>query len=582
MSLFGIRKRIRENFSLKVYITFLAAIIFISILFNLLFLQWQIKNLKREIIEEGELLAQVLAHNAALGVFSEKEEQLRSPMEAVLQQQDVVSVSIYNHDGKLLARKHRPGSPPVLDQSPAGKSPADLAAAGSYHETSQGFVFQQQVRVSSYASEEDLYFSESPAVAEEVVGYVRVGMSKQRLRAGIRDLLLRSLGVGFLVLLVGALVTYFVVREVTKPLNRLIGEVEKQGVKVDSTDQLSILSGTYNELVAQLGKAFDTISGMKEDLEAKVHDRTRQLAIANEELSNRQAYLEETNRKLEETLRELKETQAQMVHSEKMVALGHLVAGVAHEINNTTNFITGALPPLGRSVDELKEILAVFEKIDRHGTKKAIVDQLKEAEDLKQELDYDRLLRNLDVLFANIKEGARRTTQIVNDLKNFARPGTAEWKSTDIHESIDSTLTLLYSEYKHQIEVVKDYDRELPLVPCSPSQLNQVFMNILLNAMQAIRGPGRIRIQTRKQGKDLHISIKDSGPGIPEAIRDRIFEPFFTTKPVGKGTGLGLSISYGIVKKHQGEIVVRSEPGKGTEFEIIMPLEGTGESYLAN
>jgi two-component system, NtrC family, sensor kinase len=446
-----------------------------------------------------------------------------------------------------------------------------VISASMFSEDRHQLLFWQPVGISLYSSEDALFFRDNLDM-ERVIGFVQVAMSKERLQDSIRDLIARNFAILFLVLIIGGLLTYFVVRQVTGPLNRLISEVEKKGITVESKDQLSMLSGTFDEMVQQLGDAFETISLLKKDLEIKVEERTGELAQANQQLVQRQIYLEESNQKLEDALLQLRETQVQMIHSEKMVALGHLVAGVAHEINNTTNFITGALPALERNLREVQELLDVYEGMDRRATKKVMTEKLARAEDLKREIEYERLRPSLEMLLANIREGARRTSQIMRDLNNFARPGTAEWKAIDIHESIDSTLALLYSEYKHQIEVIRDYQPGLPPVPCSPGQLNQVFMNLLLNATQAIEGSGQVRITTRAIAEYLHITIRDSGPGIVDEIRDRIFEPFFTTKPVGKGTGLGLSISYGIIKKHRGKILVRSAPEAGTEFEIVLPL----------
>lgn len=580
MKLMFLPRRLSENFSLKVYLGFLTAILAVSVIFNLLFFQWQKETLRHELISQGELLARVLAHNVVLGVFSENEAQLRPPMEAILRQQHVLSVAVYNHEGELLARAGRPHSP----GKPAGEGFTSLipaAAAASFAEDGTMLLFSEPVRFSSYASEEALYFQDASFLQEQTIGLVQVTISKDKLRKSIQGLIVRNGALAVFVLLIGGLLTYYLARDLTRPLNRLIGEVKKQGIEVESRDQLSLLSGTFEHLVNQVREAFSTIKRLNEELEIKVDERTRDLAQANEELLQRQAYLEEMNVRLEETLRQLKETQAQMVHSEKMAGLGQLVAGVAHEINNTVNFVSGALPALSRDLRDLQSLLAVYGQLDRRATRKALVEKLGEAEKLKDEIEYERLLPNLEMLLANIREGARRTGQIVKDLTTFSRPGTAEWKAVDIHEGLDSTLTLLYSEYKHQLEIIKDYQPDLPLVFCSPGHLNQVFMNLLLNAAQAIEAPGTIHIITRRTEKTVRIIIRDSGKGIPPEVQGRIFEPFFTTKPVGKGTGLGLSISYGIVKKHRGEILVRSEPGRGTEFEVVIPLTGPAEKRPA-
>ncbi|OGQ87198.1 MAG: hypothetical protein A2512_09420 [Deltaproteobacteria bacterium RIFOXYD12_FULL_56_24] len=254
------------------------------------------------------------------------------------------------------------------------------------------------------------------------------------------------------------------------------------------------------------------------------------------------------------TLKELRETQAQIAQSEKMAAVGQLVAGVAHEVNNTTNFISGALPPLGKRLAELVLLLA---NIEADGAPK-----LKKIEELKQ---------TIELLLGNIREGARRTCKIVTDLKNFSRLYDDLSQPLDINEGLETTLALVTPEYKYKMEVIREFSADLPVVYGSQGQLNQVFMNIIINAFQAQPNTGCLLIRTFRRKDTVHILFKDDGPGIPQEIKNRIFEPFFTTKEVGVGTGLGLSVSFGITNKHRGRIMVRSEPGQGAEFEVILP-----------
>jgi len=253
-------------------------------------------------------------------------------------------------------------------------------------------------------------------------------------------------------------------------------------------------------------------------------------------------------------LKELRETQAQIVQSEKMAAVGQLVAGVAHEVNNTTNFISGALPPLKK---HLAELVLLLENIEDNGPP--------ERENVKE------LKQTIDLLLGNIREGARRTSKIVTDLKNFSRLDDDLGQPLDINEGLENTLSLVTPEYKYKMEIIREFSADLPVVYGSQGQLNQVFMNIIVNAFQARKDTGRLVIRTFSRGHNAHILFKDYGTGIPKEIQNRIFEPFFTTKEVGVGTGLGLSVSFGIINKHRGRILVRSEPGHGAEFEVILP-----------
>ncbi len=301
--------------------------------------------------------------------------------------------------------------------------------------------------------------------------------------------------------------------------------------------------------------------------------RTRQLKAARNRLEKqvqkRTGELRETNTSLNRALEDLRRTQAQLIDSEKMASLGQLTAGVAHEINNPINFVSGNVQPLRRDIQDILSILRQYDEIVRqHHLEGAF----KSIEAFKEDLDFDLVLSEIDKLLDGIGEGAARTAEIVKGLRNFSRMDEHELKPASINQGIDSTLLILHNKIKDRIEVIRDYG-EFPDIMCHPGQLNQVFMNILNNAQEAIEGKGTITIRTRKAGDSVRISIRDSGKGIPEEARKKIFDPFFTTKEVGKGTGLGLSISYGIIEKHNGTIEVKSEPGKGSEFIITLPAK---------
>ncbi len=275
-----------------------------------------------------------------------------------------------------------------------------------------------------------------------------------------------------------------------------------------------------------------------------------------------------TNQKLIEANRELKETQAQLIQSEKMASLGQLTAGIAHEINNPVNYVYTSVLPLSRDMEEIKtfvdKCLQFADGSDANIT----------MEDLKTcavDLDIDYVFEEVFSLVTGIREGANRTKEIVEGLRNFSRLDADTLKPADIHEGIDATLKLLHNQIKHQVRIHKSYS-DLPPIDCYPGKLNQVFMNILLNALQAIAHDGDIHIKTWSDAVYVYISIRDSGKGIPADIQSRIFEPFFTTKEIGQGTGLGLSVSYGIIEQHKGNIRVKSKVNEGTEFIVSIPL----------
>ncbi len=274
-------------------------------------------------------------------------------------------------------------------------------------------------------------------------------------------------------------------------------------------------------------------------------------------------------RKTTQAFEDLKSAQMKLVEAEKMASLGIMTAGVAHEINNPVNFISAGIESLSENYNDFKTLVNKFLAFDGHKPDEKL---WLEIEELKNKLSPTEMLEEMDELLSTIKNGARRTSEIVKGLRNFSRLDENEMKLANLEEGIDSTLVILNNQVKDRIEIIRAYGN-IPEILCYPGQLNQVFMNILHNATQAIEGKGEIRIITEKVNNDVCIRFKDNGSGMPEEVRSHIFDPFFTTKAVGKGTGLGLSIAYGIIEKHNGTIEVKSEPGKGTEFIISLPVK---------
>jgi signal transduction histidine kinase/ligand-binding sensor domain-containing protein len=298
---------------------------------------------------------------------------------------------------------------------------------------------------------------------------------------------------------------------------------------------------------------------IREQKEAIVTQRDKVLAAKEA--------LETQKRELEFTLENLKLAQSQLIQSEKMASVGVLTAGIAHELNNPINFVSGNVNPLRRDLDDLFSILKKYEEIiEANNLKETFGD----IEMLKERLDYSFLIKEIISLMEGIEEGAGRSSQIVMGLRSFSRLDKENCQAYNIHKGINSSLLLLHNQIKNRIKIRKDYS-EFEDVECYPGKLNQVIMNILTNSIQAIENQGEIFIQTISSEIGIKIIIKDNGKGMSSEVKKHIFEPFFTTKEVGKGTGLGLSISYGIIEQHNGNIDVISEPGKGTEFIISLP-----------
>ena len=283
----------------------------------------------------------------------------------------------------------------------------------------------------------------------------------------------------------------------------------------------------------------------------------------------RQLELQQRHDELQSTYRRLAGAQEQLLQSEKMASIGQLAAGVAHEINNPIGYVHSNL---GTLQDYLG---ALFALIECHEAALQSDDPAAHRDDVRarrERLDIDFILGDLPKLLAESREGIERVTKIVQDLKDFSYAGRDEtMRPSDLHKGLESTLNIVWNDLKYKVRLEKHYG-ELPLVECRPSEINQVLMNLLINAGQAIENRGSITIATGAENGEAWISIADTGCGIaPEALQ-RIFEPFYTTKPIGRGTGLGLAITYGIVAKHHGRIEVSSEPGAGSAFRVVLPV----------
>jgi len=261
--------------------------------------------------------------------------------------------------------------------------------------------------------------------------------------------------------------------------------------------------------------------------------------------------------------------QEQLLQSEKLASIGQLAAGVAHEINNPIGYVHSNLGSLQEYVGNLFALIDVYERAMRAHDP---LSMRAEIDDTRERLDVDFISRDLPQLLTESRQGIERVTAIVRDLRDFSRSDREHaWRLADLHAGLDSTINIVWNELRYKARLEKDYGT-LPMIECLQSELNQVFMNLLLNAGQAIDGEGVISVRTGHEPGQVWVEIGDTGNGIPPEVLQRIFDPFFTTKPVGKGTGLGLSISYGIVAKHHGRIEVESTPQAGSRFRVILPV----------
>jgi two-component system, NtrC family, sensor kinase len=385
--------------------------------------------------------------------------------------------------------------------------------------------------------------------------------------------------------IIALIITSYMIKNLSAPLKavtKIAEQVSRESnfelqVPVTTEDEVGVLAQTFNQMIVQIRELLIEQQHAQKKLESYNYDLETKIQVRTEELQENNIYLQQT-------LSELKSTQNQIIQSEKMSSLGQLVAGVAHEINNPVSFISGNLVHASEYIHDLLELIELYQEVYTQ-PESVIQKQI-------EEIDLEYVKQDLPQVINSMKIGAERIIEIVKSLRNFSRLDESEYKEAHIHEGIDGTLMILRHRLKAngerpEIQVIKEYS-PLSIVTCYPGQLNQVFMNILSNAIDAIEeynqkrtkeeiklNPSQIKISIQEIDDNwVRIGIEDNAGGIPEKIISKLFDPFFTTKPVGKGTGLGLSISYKIiVEKHAGRLLCNSTPGKGTEFLIEIPIQ---------
>jgi len=347
-----------------------------------------------------------------------------------------------------------------------------------------------------------------------------------------------------------------------KVVSALMNRVEKDANGQGSHFDLFQSTAALEQMVQDRTKELREALYRNEEINRALAEAQRNLRKENHERRRMNRELEREQAEQKVLIKQLEDAHFQLLQSEKLASIGQLAAGVAHEINNPIGYVISNL-------DTLKEYAQTL--VDNVGLHQESAQPSSEDAD---ELNY--VMEDILPLIVESAEGADRVRKIVEDLRDFSRSGGDEWEIVDVHKGLESTINVAMSEFKHRLKIKQDFG-QIPKIECIPPNLNQVFLNLLVNAAQATDGQGTIELSTECVGDSVQIRVRDEGCGMEPDVISRIFDPFFTTKPVGKGTGLGLSVSYGIIEKHGGEMLVDSKPGEGTTFTIRLPIRQEAE-----
>ena len=342
--------------------------------------------------------------------------------------------------------------------------------------------------------------------------------------------------------------------------------IRKDGTKLITETSVSIIIDTEGSFIGFRGISRDVT--MRRQMEETLKKNQEELIRKNQEINANRKDIKIALERLEKAYEEQKASQLKILQQEKMASIGQLAAGVAHELNNPMSFISSNLGTLNKYANRLIDFIGVQSEEIKSLKNAASVRKVNKK---RKELKLDEIIGDINVMIKESLDGAERVRNIVYELNCFSRMDEEEYKNADINECIESAITIVWNELKYRSTLEKDYGK-LPRIKCYPRQINQIFVNLLINAVQSIAKQGTIRIKTWHEDGSVWMEVSDTGRGMPRENLVKIFEPFFTTKDAGKGTGLGLSITYEIVQRHKGEITVKSKLGKGTTFTIRIPV----------
>ncbi|MEN8139683.1 MAG: ATP-binding protein [Thermodesulfobacteriota bacterium] len=560
MRLSRLLNRLGHSLEIRIIVSIVSIMLILATTLHLVFYSIQKNTHHQHTHEQGFTIARMLAEGVKTGVFSEDREQLTSLARQLLGQENIVEVTILTTAGKVLvAEGSRPEEQDGGDNNWQGMQTLVLEKNKLFFEQGNYYIFWSPVlSQTQYQDIDDLLFTEGGKTISppQLMGHVAVVLDKSVYQASLHYILLRTLLGVVLLSVVAAIGATLLTRRIIAPLRQLLAKVKTSH---KSGEDVAILTGTLESLVTELDEAFNTIDGLRAGLEDTVAERTGELTATNQELSQQK-------KDLEQTLTDLRRTQTQLIQAEKMAALGQLVSGVSHEINNAINFISSGLPLLEHALAENAQTCARLQASGQSGP---------EPQSDGGENGLSINFNDIKTIIGGISEGAQRITEVVSALQIFARAQQNQSPSPmQVENGLENVLKVMGRSRLKNIEIRREFEQTPPLL-CQIGAINQVFWHLVDNGLRAMDSSqgGELTLATHAKDDRVHITVHDTGPGIPADIQAKIFEPFFTTREVGQGRGLGLSQSYAIIKEHQGDIMVASSQEEGTTFNVSLPLE---------
>ena len=548
---------IRRSITAKLALTSVACVFSVMAIFGA-YSYVSEKNRLEALIDSGaHQLHERLLGNLRLPVYQFDKDQIDAVLRLEIQADAVSSIVVRNESGEILAGKAKDADR-IVRELALKVEPGERGDA----------CYKRLVAPLRFESLGD----------SSVIGSVDLCINDRALKASMHSLVVTMAVQTVLVSLILCICLFISLRLVLLRPILLIRDAVDRFARKDFSSRSSLRS---SDELGELGKNFNNMAAMiekhNEALERTIEERTLELVKKNEIIVLEKELAEAATQaktqllaEQQELIRKLEDAQGLLLQSEKMASVGQLAAGVAHEINNPIGFINSNLGSLKGQVDQLLSVIAVYQSAET--ALAGHLDLLEAIREAKLAADFEFLQEDIQNLIAESLDGVNRVKKIVDNLKDFSRVDTAEWHYANLERGLDSALSLVWNEIKDKVEIRKAY-AGLPEIECIASQINQVFMNILLNAGHAIDERGIISLRTGFDEDTVWVEIEDDGIGIKPENLKRIFEPFFTTKPVGRGTGLGLSLAYGIVQRHRGRIEVRSELGGGSVFRVILPKQ---------